>query len=78
MYELDRTCPDPNSKLIGEEFQELLTSYNIKSKPMTVKKPMAQALVQQLHLTLSDHLCVSIYSIDNWHKDVNYLLQACP
>ena len=44
--------PWHGTEFIGEEFQELLTSYNIKSKPTTVKNPMAQALVECLHLTL--------------------------
>ena len=68
---------DNDSEFIGEEFQELLISYDLKSKPTTVKNPMAQALVKCLHLTLGDHLRVSIYSIDHWHEDINNLLQAC-
>ena len=62
---------------MGEEFQELLISYDIKSKPTTIKNPTAQALVEHLHLTLGDQLRVSIYSIDHWHEDVNHLIQAC-
>jgi hypothetical protein len=68
---------DNGSEFIGEEFQELLSSYDIKSKPTTVKNPTAQALVERLHLTLGDQLRVSIYLIDDWHEDVNHLLQAC-
>ena len=30
-----------------------------------------------LHFTLGDQLRLSIYSIDNWQKDVNHLIQAC-
>jgi hypothetical protein len=41
---------------MGEEFQELLISYDIKSKPTTVKNPTAQSLVERLHLTLGDQL----------------------
>ncbi len=64
-------------EFIGEEFQELLTSYDIKSKPTTVKNPTAQALIEQLQLTLGDQLCISIYTIDDWQEDVNHLIQAC-
>ena len=38
---------------------------------------MTQALIERLHLALGDHLRVSIYSIDDWHEDVNQLIQAC-
>ena len=44
---------------------------------MTVKNPTSQALVEWLHLTLRDHLRTSIYSINNWSKDINHLLQSC-
>ena len=54
-----------------------MVSYDIKSKPTTVKNPTAQALVERLHLTLGDQLRVSMYSMDNWHEDVNHLIQAC-
>ena len=44
---------------------------------MTVKNPTAQALVACFHLTLGDQLRTSIYSIDDWHDDINHLLQSC-
>ncbi|KAL7477264.1 hypothetical protein ACHAW6_004570, partial [Cyclotella cf. meneghiniana] len=68
---------DNGKEFTGEEFQELLLSYDITAKPTTVKNPTAQALVERLHLTLGDQLRTSIYSIDNWHEDVNHLLQSC-
>ena len=61
---------------MGEEFQEMLVSYDIKSKPTTVKNPTAQSLIERLHLTMGDQLRTAIYDIDNWHEDVNYLIQA--
>jgi hypothetical protein len=54
-----------SKELMGEEFQELLVTYYIEGKPTTVKNPNAKALVERLHLTLGDQLCVSIYSIDD-------------
>lgn len=66
-------CPCPNKvghnngeDFIAEEFQELLMSYDIQSKMTTVKNPMAQALVERLHLTLGNLLCASIYTFKNW------------
>ncbi|KAL7474006.1 hypothetical protein ACHAW6_000008, partial [Cyclotella cf. meneghiniana] len=68
---------DNGSEFIAKEFQELLASYNIQSKPTTVKNPTTQALVERLHLTLGDHLRTTIYNIDNWLDNVNHLIQAC-
>eukprot|EP00804_Cyclotella_cryptica_P023191 CCRYP_000401-RA/>CCRYP_000401-RA protein AED:0.13 eAED:-0.06 QI:0/-1/0/1/-1/0/1/0/97 len=68
---------DNGKEFIDEEFQELLVSYDITPKPTTVKNPTAQALVERLHQTLCDHLRTSNYSIDNWSKDINHLLQSC-
>ena len=64
-------------EFIGKEFQELLASDDIQSKPTTVKNPTTQALIEQLHLTLGDQLRTAIYNIDNWQEDVNHLIQAC-
>jgi hypothetical protein len=44
---------------------------------VTGKNPTTQALVECLHLTLDGPFCTSIYSIDDWHKDINHLLQSC-
>jgi hypothetical protein len=68
---------DNGKEFIGEEFQELLLSYDITPKPTTVKNPTAQALVERLHLTLGNQLRTAIYSIDDCHEDINHLLQAC-
>ncbi|KAL7488465.1 hypothetical protein ACHAW6_014046 [Cyclotella cf. meneghiniana] len=68
---------DNGKEFMGEEFQELLASYNITAKPTTVNNPTAQALVERLHLTLGDQLRTSIYPINDWHEDVNHLLQSC-
>jgi hypothetical protein len=68
---------DNGKEFIGDKFQELLASYDIIPKPTTVKNPTAQALVECLHLTLGDQLGTSIYSIDDWHDDINHLLQSC-
>ena len=38
---------------------------------------MAQALAKHLHFTLGDQLHTSIYTIDDWHDDVNNLNRAC-
>ena len=66
---------DNGNEFMGEEFQTLLVSYDIKSKPTTVKNPIAQSLVERLHLSIGDYLRTSIYAED-WQEDVNSLIQA--
>ncbi|KAL7484109.1 hypothetical protein ACHAW6_009750 [Cyclotella cf. meneghiniana] len=65
-----------DNEFIGEEFQELLLSYDIKSKPTTVKNPTAQSVIERLHLTLGDNLRTSIYSDNDWQDDIDHLIQA--
>jgi hypothetical protein len=67
---------DNGNAFMGEEFQELLISYGIESKPTTVKNPTAQSLVEWLHLTMGDQLRATVYSSDGWQDDVNTLIQA--
>ena len=52
------------NEFMGEEFQTLLASYDIKAKPTTVKNPIAQSLVERLHLSIGDYLRTSIYAED--------------
>lgn len=43
---------DLGTEFIGEEFQELLQSYGIKSKPITAKNPQANAICERVHMEL--------------------------
>jgi hypothetical protein len=43
-------------KFMGIEFQEMLESYGIKSKPTTAKNPTANAIVKRNHGTLGEQL----------------------
>ena len=47
---------DNGKEFIGEEFQELLESYNIRGVPTTVKNPQSNGIVERMHLTLADML----------------------
>ena len=48
----------------GEELQEMLHSYGIEAKPITVKNPKAQALVERLHLILAEQLRTTLFKED--------------
>ena len=41
-------------ELVGEEFQEMLESYGIASKPTTVKNPQANAMHERAHLLIAE------------------------
>ncbi len=61
---------------MGCEFQEMLDSYGIVSKPTTIKNPAANAIVERIHGTLGKQLRSTVFST-NWSDDVNTLIQAC-
>jgi RNase H-like domain found in reverse transcriptase/Reverse transcriptase (RNA-dependent DNA polymerase)/Integrase zinc binding domain/Retroviral aspartyl protease len=50
---------DNGSEFTGSEFQELLQSYDIQSKPTTVKNPQANAIVERAHQTIGNMLRTS-------------------
>ena len=62
------------------EFQELLASYGIKKKPITVKNPQANAIIENVHLTMGDMLRTEQLFIldeqDTWIDEVNLMLQG--
>ena len=61
---------------MGWEFQELLISYGIKSKPTTIKNPTAQAAIERLNLLLGDQLRTTVFEED-WEQDVESIVQSC-
>jgi hypothetical protein len=70
-------CGHDNGKeFLGIEFQELLTSYSITSKPTTVKTPMANAIIECIQGTFGKQLRSIIFEGD-WEDNVDMLIQAC-
>ena len=47
---------DKGSEFIGQEFQELISTYEIIPKPITTKNPQANDVVERMHGTLGDML----------------------
>lgn len=47
---------DNGTEFVGSEFQELLESYGVKSKPTTVKNPQANAVHERVHLLMAEML----------------------
>ena len=52
---------DNGSKFIGHEFQDMLRQFGITAKPTTVKNPQSNAIVERLHKTMADILCVMMH-----------------
>ena len=51
-----RVIYDSGGEFAGLEFQELLHSCGIKKKPITVKNPQANSIIENVHLTMADML----------------------
>ena len=60
-----------------QEFQDLLSMYNIKSKPTTIKNPQAQALAERMHHTLTNQLRVRVLEEETWIEDTDFMMQHC-
>lgn len=61
---------DLGAELIGEEFQELLQSYGIKSKTITAKYPQANAICERVHMELLN--VVRCHDNIDWMKALHY------
>jgi hypothetical protein len=61
---------------MGCEFQEMLESYGITSKPTTAKDPTANAIVERKHGILGEQLWAMVFGAD-WSNDVDTLIQVC-
>ncbi len=55
---------DNGPEFMGCEFQEMLESYGITSKPTTVKNPTANAVVERIHGTLGEQLRSTVFESD--------------
>ena len=56
-YPRPKKCIHDNGmEFIGEEFQEMLESYGITSKPTTIKNPQANAMHERAHLLIAEML----------------------
>ena len=53
-----RCIHDQGSEFMGEEFQEMLSSYGITASPTTVKNPTANAILERSHQVIANMLRV--------------------
>ena len=76
-YSCPLECAHNNgNELMDIEFQELLLSYGIKPKPMTVKNSQANAIVERIFGTLKEQFRATVFDT-NWSEDVDTLIQGC-
>ena len=76
-YPRPRQCGHDNgTEFMGSEFQEMCLSYDIESRPTTIKNPQAQGVVERMHLILGDALRTTVFEED-FSDDLDTLVQAC-
>lgn len=63
------------NKLIGTEFQQLLSSYAIKPEPTTVKIPMSKGIIDREHLKMGRILHGRTINAD-YAQEANSILKA--
>ena len=65
---------DQGTEFTGAGFQELLSSYGIKDKPITAKNPQANAICERVHLDLFN--IIRCYEDVDWKKAIYYAVFA--
>ena len=66
----DKCIFDHGSKFLGREFQDLLKKeYNVKTKPITVKNPQANAVLERVHQVLGNLIRTFELKERNLNKD---------
>jgi transposase InsO family protein len=45
---------DRGSECIGHEFKKMLNDYGVKKKPITIRNPQANAIVERVHQTIGN------------------------
>jgi hypothetical protein len=61
---------DNENEFLGQEFQELLQSYNIEPVPTTVRNPRSKGILEQVHLTMGDMLRTMTFSGEDWFMEL--------
>ena len=70
---------DNGGEFDGQEFQELLQSYGIRSKPTTVKNPQGNGMHERAHLLIAEMLrtqTIEVESTTNMQNEIRRTLQS--
>ena len=59
----------------GFEFQELILSYGVESRPTIVKKTRFNSVAERVHLTIADMIRTLNFSGDDWFTETDKALQ---
>ena len=71
-----RVIHDNGNEFIGMEFQQMLSSYGIKSVATSVKNPRGNAIIERMHLTAGDMLRTMEFDGTNWLYEMDRVLQV--
>jgi transposase InsO family protein len=72
----DRVVFDNGGEFMGGEFQELLSSYEVKLVPTTIRNPKSNGVIERVHLTMGDMLRTITFAGKEWMKEVQRALDA--
>eukprot|EP00957_Ditylum_brightwellii_P120865 9218210-Ditylum_brightwellii.AAC.1 len=75
-YPMPKACIFGNGTEFKAEFLEMLQSYGIKKIPTTVKNPLANLIVERVHLTLAEMFRVINFQGQHWRREVERILQS--
>ena len=85
LFEMERLCCysqplrvryDNGKQFLGQKSQEMVTSYRIKQQPTTVKYLQANAILEQVHLTMGDQLRMALFLYKTWQQAVQAVCNA--
>ena len=67
---------DNENEFTGFEFQEMCSSYGVKTQPTTVKNPRSNSVAERSQLTMGDMLRTMEFNGPTWKLEVNDALQS--
>ena len=71
-----RVIHDNGTEFTGAEFQEMLSSFDIKPQPTTVKNPQANSIVERIHLTMGDRCRMEDFTYENWEQHMHTVFKS--
>eukprot|EP00957_Ditylum_brightwellii_P179797 13696333-Ditylum_brightwellii.AAC.1 len=73
---MPKACIFNNRPAFKAEFLEMLQSYGIEKLPTTVKNPLANLVVERVHLMLAEMFQVTNFQGQHWRREVDRILQS--
>eukprot|EP00957_Ditylum_brightwellii_P198701 15145206-Ditylum_brightwellii.AAC.1 len=75
-YTRPKDCAFDNRLEFKVEFLKMLQCYGIEKLPTIVKNPLANSLVERVHLVLAEMFQVTNFQGQHWRRKVGRILQS--